>query len=392
MFALEVGEVSDPVLGPTGYFIYKNEEERTNEQSGEFEIRGRQIVLHTELDDEGRAAREALARTLAERLRTGKSPETVAADAGFPLLRTNPYDRTSTKIDHVPANDIFQFRPQSVAKKDTPWEPIEGRDNIYLTRIVETREGDIPPIEDVRERVVEGVISERKRTDEYRERLASYAEEMKGRIQSVADIAELYPDLEISLGETEEPFTRNDMLFQQEIYVQTTQIFESMKAVDRGDVVGPLSGFFGDTWFFELAERIEPSEEELAGLEEERQAITERLTQTAQFEMLSDYTKDLRERMLASVAYTQDAAAIDRILGRDWEAPVETETDGEEAPLFDAEPSMDDGGAPNGTTPDSAHEETDIESALDTTDQGEPATGDSAQTDLGALSDEPSKE
>ena len=390
LFALKVGEVSDPVLGPTGFFIYKNEEERTNEQTGEFEIRGRQIVLHTELDDEGRAAREALAETLAERLRGGEAPETVAADAGLFLRRTNPYDRNTTRIDHVSANDMFQFRPQSVAKKDTPWEPIKGRDNIYLTRIVETREGDVPPLEEVRERVVEGVINERKRTDEYREQIAAYADEMKGRIQSVADIAELYPELEISLGETEEPFTRNDMLFQQEIYVQTTQIFAAMKEAEPGDVVGPLSGFFGDTWFFELVERIDPSEEELAALEEERQAIVERLTQTAQFEILSDYTKDLRERMLASVAYTQDAAAFDRILGRDWAPPVEAPAEEEETPLRDLPLPMDDDDAPIGIAPDAAHEDADIliETAPDATNDGDSISDNGADTAM----DEPSND
>lgn len=324
LFALEVGEVSDPVLGPTGYHIYRNEEERTNEQTGEFEVRGRQIVLHARLEGEERQARERLGEEISERLRDGDDPETVAAEYGLALMRTNAYDRASTEIENVDPNDIFQFRSQTITNKETPWKPVAARNSIYLSHIVETIEGDVQPLDDVRESVVETIAGERKRTEAYREELAEYADKIKGSIQSLDDITSVFPELEVEIGETESPFTRNDMLFQQQIYVQTSSIFNALEDAGAGDIGGPLAGFFGDQWFFELVERTEPSEEELAELEEEREAITERLTQTAQFELISDYTKDLRERMLASVRYTQDNRAFDRILGRDWDDSVET--------------------------------------------------------------------
>lgn len=317
LFDLLPGEVSDPIAGPTGYFIYKNEEERVNEETGAREIFARQIVLNASLNSTEIEAREQRANELATRIQGGEDPAVVASDAGLELKQSGTFDRTSETIENVDLNDVFQFRSQVVSQKETPWTPIRARNNIYLTHIIETREGDIPEFEEVRDRARENVISDKRRTDEYRAEVEKYTTSIKGQVASLEQINERFPELQVVVGETGEPFTRKDTLFQHQVYVQANLIHDAFKDAAPGTVAGPLSGFFGDAWFFELVEMIQPTSEELAALEDERNEIRERMTQTASYELIADYTKDLRERMLASVPFQQDVAALNRILGRD---------------------------------------------------------------------------
>jgi len=328
LFDLNPGEISDPVVGPTGYFIYKNEEERINEE------------------DE-----------IAARLQGGEEPQSVAESEGLEIKQTNFFDRTSEEIDAVDYSDLYQFRSQVVEQKDTPWKPIKARNSIILARVVETRQGDVPPFEEVQEDAREKVIAEKKTTEEYKARLAEYSEKLKSDLTALEDIKTVFPELDVEIQETEEAFTPKDSLFQYQLYVQASEIHKALTDAEPGDIAGPLSGFFGEAWFFELVERIEPTEEALADLEGEREEIENRLKQTRKYELLADYTKDLRERMLANVTYQQNTAVLDRILGRD--IPEETDMSGERGSSDDipgegesTSPEAESDAAQEGTEPD----------------------------------------
>lgn len=326
LFALQPGEVSDPVAGPTGYFIYKNMEERANAETGAREVLGRQIVLNAELTAAEQSDRENTANKIAERLQKGEDVQAVANEFGLELKTTGLFDKTSPVVENVPESDLFTFRSQAAARKETPWEPIKCRSFIYLARILETQPGEIPSFEEAHDKARDNVIAERKRTDEYKAEVNKYAERIEKEAAKIEDVKTIFPELNITIGETPEPFTRKDSLFQYQIYVQATEIHDAFKDSQPGDLAGPLGGFFGEAWFFELVERVEPSEEELAGLEGERETVKERMKQTAQYELMTDYTKDLRERMLPNVSYQQNAEVMDRILGRGAFALEEGET------------------------------------------------------------------
>ena len=341
LFALHAGEISDPVAGPPGYFIYKNEEERANPDTGAREVLGRQIVLNAELSAAEISERENTANKIAERLEKGEDVQAIASEFGLELKNTGLFDKTSPAIPNIPDSDLFTFRSQATAQKDTPWKPIKCRNNIYLTRVTETQPGEIPAFEEVHDKARDNVIAERKRTDEYKAEVSRYADRIKAEAKKLEDVKAIFPELNVTIGETQEPFTRKDSLFQYQIYVQATEIHEAFKDSQPGDLAGPLGGFFGEAWFFELVERTDPSEEELAGLEGERETVKERLKQTAQYELMMDYTKDLRERMLANVSYQQNAEVMDRILGRGAFAPEEGE--GEAAAAADAPVSATEG-------------------------------------------------
>ena len=201
-----------------------------------------------------------------------------------------------------------------------------------------------------------------------------YADRIKKEAKKLEDIKTIFPELNVTIGETQEPFTRKDSLFQYQIYVQATEIHEAFKDSQPGDLAGPLGGFFGEAWFFELVERTDPSEEELAGLEGERETVRERMKQAAQYELMADYTKDLRERMLANVSFQQNAEVMDRILGRGEFAPKEGEGEGAAA------------GAPaSGTEGEAAAAQAAVPAGetqaatAETTDAAAPADGNAAQ-------------
>ena len=328
-FALELGDVSEPVLGPDGFHIYTVEDERFNESAEQWEVRGRQIVLHAELDEETLAEREQLADEISARLQEADDPEAIAEEYGFELLQTDYYNRWVLEIDNIHHDDMYRFRGRSLDEDYPPWEPIKARRHIYLANVVDTKLGDLKPIDEVRDEIIESITNERRRTEEYQAELETHIEAIEGQVDSLDNITALNPALAVEIGETEELFSRRDSLFQQQIYVQTRDVINLLQDKEVGDVAGPLSGFLGGYWFFELLERDAPTPEELADMQEEREEMKERFIQTAQFEMMSDFTQDLRERMMASVSFTQDTAAFDRILGRDWdeETPDDVPTD-----------------------------------------------------------------
>ena len=369
-FALEWNEVSDPVLGPNGYIIYKIEEERKNDLTGEREINGRQIILNTELSEEVRNERIQLANEIAAKLKETDNLQAVADEYNLKALKTDYFNRMNLEIENIHHEDIYTFRGKILAETAVPWEPIEAKRHIYLAKIVDTKPGDLPPLDEIRDKVIENIKNERKRTDEYQERLEEKINLIKGRVDNLATITDLDSDISVEIGEVEEAVSRKNSLFQQKIYVQTTAIFDALEEKEVGEVGGPIRGFLGAYWFFELLERNAPTEEELAAMEDERQEIKDRIIQTAQYETLSDYTKDLRERMLASVPFTQDMEALDRILGRNQEEETEepapantTGVEGEFAPTGADSSEAED--------PDSDSEEAVVDTAATTPESSE---------------------
>jgi hypothetical protein len=376
-FALGYNEVSDPVLGPTGYIIYKVDEERTNEVTGEREINGSQILLNVEIDSAIMAERETLANEISTKLLEAGNAQSVADEYGLELFRTDYFNRSNLEIENIHHEDIYTFRGQILADMEASWVTVKAKRHIYIGKIVDTKQGDLPPFDEVREKVVDNVKNERKRTEEYQATLEEKVNQIKARAKTLDEITGLDADVVVEIGETEEPVSIKDSLFQKKIYVQTTSIFDALKDKEVGEMGEPIRGFLGAYWFFELLERDAPTAEALAELKEERKEIKDRIVQTAQYEILSDYTKDLRERMMPTVSYTQDTAALDRILGRNLEGETEESSDvnvtdaavTEDAPAPASGDTSSEGEVADGAVSEAAAEEekTETSEADDTT-------------------------
>jgi len=86
-------------------------------------------------------------------------------------------------------------------------------------------------------------------------------------------------------------------------------------------MAGPVQGMLGDQWFVQLVERTSPGDEDKAKWPDERKKLREQMAQRGSYEVMADFTQDLRERMLDKVSVRRNEDTIDRILGQGKYAP-----------------------------------------------------------------------
>lgn len=337
IFALGVGEVSDPIEGPGGYFIYKVEEERTNEETQAREVHARQIHLKAALAADERSALEAQAQVLATKANEATDLAAAANEAGLTVARTGSFDRGSLEIEGVPRTDARQFALDlDTATPESPFQVITGRSNLYVARVVEVEEGVVQPLEEVRDKVREDTIAAVQATPEYKERVDEYGKKIKEQATNLTQIAELFPELNPEIKESS-AFSKQDYLFQDQIYLQTPIIYDAIGRAEPGTMAGPFTDFRGDTYFVELLDRTPPAEEEKETWAEDRKQLREQRLSEAELALFSDYRQDLGERMLREVTLDLDQPTIDAILGRNQplSTPAE-EIPAEGAPAEDA--------------------------------------------------------
>jgi parvulin-like peptidyl-prolyl isomerase len=337
LYALAVGQVSDPVASPTGYVVYKVEEERTNADTSAREVHGRQIVVNAALSEEERAARQAKAELVAGKAKVSDLA-TAAQENGLTVLRAAQFTSNSTEIVNIPRQDVPLFRSAIAAQKDDQvFKPIRARANLYVGKVVESVPGDIPPLEEVKTQVSNDVVNTTKRSDEYKNELQALTDKIKAEAKSIDEIPAKFPDLKAEVKQTDKPFTRKDMLYQQQIYLSSTDIYDRLGKAEPGTMSGPVQGMLGDQWFVQLVERTAPTEEDKAKWPEERKKLREQAAQQGSYEVMADFSQDLRERMLDKVPVRRNQDDIDRILGQGkYATKSETKADEAAAPAAPA--------------------------------------------------------
>ncbi|HPU96539.1 MAG TPA: SurA N-terminal domain-containing protein [Candidatus Hydrogenedentes bacterium] len=336
LFALKPGEVSDPVAGPTGYFIYKVDEERMNDQ-GQREIKWRQILINAELTEAELSERRARAQSLeTEAKQIGLLQ--AAANAGLEVRRTNPFTQETQNIENVDRVDVPQFRSALISEKEmnVP-RTIPARNNVYVAQVVERAEGELRPLEEVREDVARNVIAARKQEDSYREETRALANQLKKEYSSLDEIVVKRPDLGAEVKATSTPFSRRDPLYNQQLFLDSMQLYQEFKDVEPGTIVGPVNGLLGDMWLAQLVEKQVPQAADLAQFADERKQIVDRLKQTEEGNYVNDYIQHLRRQRLASMPLTVQQDIIDEIIGKDRqntteETPAETGDTAQESP------------------------------------------------------------
>ena len=327
LFELKPGEVSDPIRVMGSVFIFKVDEERIDEETGEREVHARQIMLKAELSPDERAALDEKAQQIVLKAQETEDLDAVAGEFGLVVFHSGPFSIESEEIDHVARIDVRTFRTTLEAETVNRFILINGRSNHYIAELVQRETGIIPPFDEVKDRVRESLVASLKRTDEYRDKLMEYADKIKAQNTSLQQIALLFPELEMEVKETTGPFTRTEYyLSKDQLFLQPAMIFNLLEDKEIGAVDGPLQDFLGDTYFVELSERILPTDEDRATWDEERQRLRDTALQMAEQELLEDFRQDLRERSLQHIPLHINEEAINRILGRDRRDPGETET------------------------------------------------------------------
>lgn len=404
LFALAPGEVSEPVRGPGGFYIYKAEEERTNEETELREVKARHIYIKVELSEEERAAREALANTIAEKAKESDAGLQTAAAAveGAPeVQQASGFSVESPEIAGIPTRDAFQFRrivdeearrvkealevvsyPVETDRSKLEYPVITGVENIYVAEFTEAQQGDIPDLADIREQVADDIAATKKNSDEYKERVEALAEEIKTQAATLDEVKEKFPQIESEIKETR-PFTKQDNLFREQVYIQTPEIYAAVEGKEENELAGPLNDFLGGTFFIAVTNREEPTDEDKATWDEEGKELRDQRIQMAQNELLQDYLTDLRERQLLSVDWTINWDVYESIVGVDQEgdeAAGDTPLDTNEL-FLDTSDTVDEGDAAGEEAP-----------AADDTPAEEPAADEAAPAADEAPAEEPATE
>jgi hypothetical protein len=328
MFALGVGEVSEPVAGPGGYFVYRVDEERTNAETGAREVRARQIFVKADLSDAEKTALQDKARAISEQAKREGSLEQAAASHSLAIRKTGAFTRQSTEIEGIPRADAVVFR--AMFQPDDPskdYDLITGRENLYVAKIVERTPGEVPPLEEVRDRVLKDAQDAYRRTEPYKAKVKEYADKILAQAKTLEQAATLFPELKMEIKETDF-FTRREFLFQQQIYLQPAQIYEKLGKAQPGTIAGPLEDFRGESFFVELIEKQDPSEEDKANWADERKQIAESERRTRENDILEDYVKYLHDNKLLVAGAQINQRVLDNILGRNLPASSTAGTNG----------------------------------------------------------------
>ncbi len=243
----------------------------------------------------------------------------MAKEKGLEIVKIGPFDRESKKIEGLNQFDMYSYRSAFMTpEKDSEYQVITGRDNLFIAKVLERTKGEIPPLEEVRERVERDYINMVKLQEDYKKRAEEIANKIKAEAKSIDDLPQLLPDLNIEVKETANPFTAKDYLFQEGLTVSTESIFKELEGKDVGALVGPIKDFSNEYYFVQLLERTPPTDADKPKMEEERKQLLDMEIRMAQNEILEDYRVYLREKAMKSgVPIKINQQLIASILGKD---------------------------------------------------------------------------
>ncbi|MBP8131911.1 MAG: peptidyl-prolyl cis-trans isomerase [Candidatus Hydrogenedentes bacterium] len=326
LFELPVGQIGDPVYGPGGYFIYKVEEERTNPDTGVREVLGRQIYFQTSLPPEEREVRQAEAQRIADKAKELGSLEAAVQELGLQLSRTGQFTEQDREIEGLSRFDARSFARSIAAQKDdTRFNVITGAMNLYVADVVESIEGEIPPLEEVRDRVREDVVAVLKTKPEYQAKVQEYVDKIKAGAKTLDEIPALCPELNPQIAESQEVAANRGVVEG----IPCSQIYEQVGRGEPGVMAGPMVNNLGETYFVDLVARIDPTDEDRSSTEwqDEIKQAREMELQRNERLIVQDYLTDLLERGMQDIPIRRNDALLSQILGHTAEeeeaAPTE---------------------------------------------------------------------
>lgn len=335
LFALKPGEVSEPIAGATGYYIYKVEEEQTA-ADGVREVKGRQILIESKLDDAAREKVTAQAKELSDKAKAAGSlkkavDEINAAGGKLEIKRTEKFDRETPAIAGIGTLDAMRFKSAiETQTDDKKYDLIDTGKNgqaTYVAEVVEKTEGPVPPLEEVKEQVKKDVIRDLKAQEDYTNKVKDYAKKIKEQVKNIDEIPAKFPELTGTVGESDE-FKVKEFIVKvgsttppgDRPFIPSEKVADALEGKEVGGFAGPVAGFSGnDEYFVQLVDRKPPTDEDRKSPDwekEKKQARDQRVNQ-AKSDLMEDLTKDLKERTKSTFNVELDQNVLGQMLERD---------------------------------------------------------------------------
>jgi len=287
-FALNVGEVSDPVTSSRGVHLIRVVEKIPGGAKPLAEVRD--DILH-ELRSRGadEAARNALAADL-EKARAGAALDDIAKAHGLTVTTTPPSSR-GQPIAGVKSPTLLTtalaLEPKAID------QVMDAEPPYYLFTVTERAESAIPPLEDVRASILETI-----RTEKMREAARAAADQLLTDARSAGTAAALL-DAGKAKGyvvDSTGPFTRNDPIPK----LAPAPIKDEVFALSATSPLGEKSFLAPDgAVVVALKERVPADESGLT--DEKRQSLRDQAVARKKQDVLESYQQVLRQRAEISV-------------------------------------------------------------------------------------------
>jgi len=197
--------------------------------------------------------------------------------------------------------------------------------NLYVADVVESIEGEIPPLEEVRDRVREDVVAVLKTKPEYQAKVQEYVDKIKAGAKTLDEIPALCPELNPQIAESQEVAANRGVVEG----IPCSQIYEQVGRGEPGVMAGPMVNNLGETYFVDLVARIDPTDEDRSSTEwqDEIKQAREMELQRNERLIVQDYLTDLLERGMQDIPIRRNDALLSQILGHTAEeeeaAPTE---------------------------------------------------------------------
>ena len=297
---LKAGEVSDAVRFASDVHVYKVSEERVNPETQAAEIKVNRIVFRPAVTPEFHASVEAAAQALLDAVNANDNDLRAAATAaGLTVQTTPPFANFAQDIEGISTNDLRSFSQGfgALALDEVNEEIVEGRDNIYVGKVIAVKEPAPQALADVREAVERDALAAKKQTPEYLETLNGYIEKINAEAKSLEDIVTMFPELTFEIKETSKAFGPRDFLFQEGIFWNTGQVFQDLSDKEAGAILAPVVDFQGANFVLELTGVEEPEAEAFeADWAEQKETVIDNVRTQAKFARQADYMKFLADK------------------------------------------------------------------------------------------------
>ena len=327
---MKPGDVSDPVENNGIYYIFKIDQEKPDEKTGEPSKLIRQIALRPQLSEEERKAVEDKANEFANKAKESGDFTGTASQSGLTVQTAKELSTETAEIEGMPKEDAMTFVSGigSVGAGEMSGI-IESVRHLYVARVLEVAPAVIRPLDEVRDRVAADAEQAIRISPEHAEMVRNLAQEVKAKSASLEEAVKLYPELAMEIKETK-AFTERDYLLQEGVFIRTQDVIEAVKDRAPGEMAGPVEGYRSDAYFFELVSKTPPTDEAWTNeFPKEEAKLQKQMLAKRQSELLMDYVGALRERATTEGAIYRDGVAISDALGLNKTAEGEGEGEGE---------------------------------------------------------------